>query len=125
MAEIRLINNLKGILYYLDIPLLDFVVKNRELIKAVDLNKGKLFPPELAVWGISYGNLNAFFERRTMKEGCMFYREHLKAIGMERFDFDIYIRKNNGNNNLDNYWVKFSDFGARCFKDIAEHNYTM
>ena len=125
MAEIRLINNLKGILYYLDIPLLDFEVKNRELIKAVDLNKGKLFPPELAVWGISYGNLNAFFERRTMKEGCMFYREHLKAIGMERFDFDIYIRKNNGNNNLDNYWVKFPDFGAGCFKDIAEHNYTM
>ena len=125
MAEIRLINNLKGILYYLDIPLLDFEVKNRELIKAVDLNKGKLFPPELAVWGISYGNLNAFFVRRTMKEGCMFYREHLKAIGMERFDFDIYIRKNNGNNNLDNYWVKFPDFGAGCFKDIAEHNYTM
>ena len=125
MAEIRLINNLKGILYYLDIPLLDFEVKNRELIKAVDLNKGKLFPPELAVWGISYGNLNAFFVRRTMKEECMFYREHLKAIGMERFDFDIYIRKNNGNNNLDNYWVKFPDFGARCFKDIAEHNYTM
>ena len=125
MAEIRLINNLKGILYYLDIPLLDFEVKNRELIKAVDLNKGKLFPPELAVWGISYGNLNAFFERRTMKEGCMFYRDHLKAIGMERFDFDIYIRKNNGNNNLDNYWVKFPDFGAGCFKDIAEHNYTM
>ncbi len=61
MAEISLINNLKGILYYLDIPLLDFEVKNRELIKAVDLNKGKLFPPELAVWGISYGNLNAFF----------------------------------------------------------------
>ena len=125
MAEIRLINNLKGILYYLDIPLLDFEVKNRELIKAVDLNKGKLFPPELAVWGISYGNLNAFFVRRTMKEECMFYREHLKAIGMERFDFDTYIRKNNGNNNLDNYWVKFPDFGARCFKDIAEHNYTM
>lgn len=123
MAEVRLINNLKGILYYLDTPLLDFEVKNRVLIKAVDLNNEKLFPMELAMWGISYGNLNAFFERRTMKEGCMFYREHLKAIGMERFDFDTYIRKNNGNNNLDNYWVKFPDFGARCFKDIAEHKY--
>ncbi|MBO6208333.1 MAG: hypothetical protein J6N53_13655 [Lachnospiraceae bacterium] len=122
MAEIRLINNLQGILYYLDTPLLDFEVKDRNLIKAVDLNGGNLYPMELAVWGISYGNLNAFFERRTMKEGCMFYREHLKAIGMERFDFDTYIRKNNGNNNLDNYWVKFPDFGAKCFRDIAEHN---
>ncbi|MBR3517536.1 MAG: hypothetical protein IKO10_14620 [Lachnospiraceae bacterium] len=42
MAEVRLINNLKGILYYLDTPLLDFEVKNRELIKAVDLNEGRL-----------------------------------------------------------------------------------
>ncbi len=42
MAEVRLINNLKGILYYLDTPLLDFEVKNRELSKAVDLNEGRL-----------------------------------------------------------------------------------
>ncbi len=122
MAEVRLIKNLKGILYYLDTPLLDFEIHNRELIRSVDLSGGELYPPELAVWGVSYGNINAFFERRTMKEGCMFYREHLKAIGMESFDFDEYIRHNNGNNNLDNYWVKFPDFGAGCFRDIAEHN---
>jgi len=121
MAEVRLIRNLKGILYFLDTPLLDFEIRDRELIKAVDLNEGRLFPPELAVWGISYMNINRFFKRRTMREGCMFYREHLRAIGMERFDFDEYIRKNNGNNNIDNYWVKFPDFGARCFRDIAEH----
>ena len=120
MAEVRLINNLKGILYYLDTPLLDFEIKERELIKAVNLSGSKLFPPELAVWGVTYGNLNAFFERRTMKEGCMFYREHLKAVGMDRFDFDEYIHKNNGNNNVDNYWVRFSHHGAKCFKDIAD-----
>ncbi|MBQ7586672.1 MAG: hypothetical protein IJT37_01435 [Lachnospiraceae bacterium] len=118
MAEVRLINNLKGILYYLDMPLLDFEIRNRELVRAVDLNEGKLFPPELAIWGISYGNINAFFQRRTMKEGCMFYREHLRAIGMERFDFDEYIRKNNGNNNVDNYWIRFPDFGAKRFGDL-------
>ena len=119
MAEVRLINNLKGILYYLDTPLLDFEIRDRRLIKAIDLNDGKLFPPELALYGITYGNINEFFERRTMKEGCMYYREHLRNIGMDRFDFDAYIRHNNGNNNLDNYWVKFEDFGAKCFADIA------
>lgn len=121
MAEIRLISDLKGILCYLNTPLLDFEIKNRELIKAVNLSDSKFFPPELAVWGITYGNINAFFERRTMKENCMFYREHLKAIGMDRFNFDEYIRKNNGNNNLDNYWVRFEDFGARSFEEIANH----
>ena len=34
MAEVRLINNLKGILYFLDTPLMDFEIKDRELIKA-------------------------------------------------------------------------------------------
>ena len=96
MAEVRLINNLKGILYYLDTPLLDFEIKNRELVKAVDLNEGKLFPPELALWGVSYSNINAFFQRRTMREGCMFYHEHLRAIGMDRFDFDEYIKNCGG-----------------------------
>lgn len=120
MAEVRWINNLKGILYYLNNPLLDFEIKDRSLIKAVNLSDGKLFPPELALYGISYGNINEFFERRTMKEGCMFYREHLKAIGMMKFDFDEYIKLNNGNNHLDNYWIKFEDFGAKSFEDICE-----
>ena len=88
MAENRLISNLEGILYYLDIPLLDFSVRNRQLVRAVNLSQSRLYPPELALYGISYGNLNEFFERRTMKEHSMFYREHLKAIGMEDFDFD-------------------------------------
>ncbi|MCR4789111.1 MAG: hypothetical protein K5888_11025 [Lachnospiraceae bacterium] len=118
MAEVRLICNLKGILYYLDTPLLDFEIRNRELIKADDLSGGRFFPPELAIYGVTYGNINEFFERRTMKEGCMYYREHLKNIGMEKFDFDRYIIKNNGNNNLDNYWVKFDGFGAGCFAEL-------
>ena len=107
MSEVRWIRNLKGVLYYLDTPLLDFEIRDRRLIKAVNLSGGALFPPELALYGISYGNLNAFFERRTMKEGCMNYREHLKNIGMDRFDFDEYIRRNGGSNMLDNYWVEF------------------
>lgn len=123
MAEVRLINNLKGILYYLDEPLLDFEIKNRELIRANDLSAGHYFPPELKLYGVTYGNLNEFFERRTMKDGCMLYREHLDAMGMDRFDFDKYITMKNGNNQLDNYWVKFDKIGASSFSDICNQNY--
>ena len=123
MAEVRWIFNLSGILYYLDTPLLDFSIKNRRLEYAKDLSGRRLYPPELALYGVSYANLNEFFERRTMKENCMFYREHLKAIGLKSFDFDTYIKKNNGNNHLDNYWVKFEDFGAKCFSDICSQKY--
>ncbi len=118
MAEVRLINNLKGILYYLDTPLIDFEIKDRELIKADDLSGKRLYPWELAECGVSYGSFNSFFQRRTMREGCMFYQEHLRAIGMEKMDFDLYIKKNNGNNHLDNYWVRFEDFGARRFSEL-------
>ena len=123
MAEKRQITNLSGVLYYLDIPLLDFSIQDKQLVRAINLSQTRFFPPELALYGISYGNLNEFFERRTMKENCMFYREHLRAIGMENFDFDLYLKKNNGNNHLDNYWVKFSGFGAACFADICEQEY--
>ena len=118
MAEVRLINNLKGVLYYLDTPLLDFEIKDRELIKADDLSGHQLYPYELAMLGVSYGSFVRFFQRRTIREGCMFYREHLRALGMDKMDFDLYIRKNNGNNHLDNYWVKFDDFGARKFSEL-------
>ncbi len=120
MAEVRLINNLKGILYYLDTPLLDFEIKDRDLIKADNLSGGKFFPPELALYGITYVNINEFFKRRTMKEGCMFYYEHLKALGFDRMEFDRYIMYKNGNNNLDNYWVRFEGFGATCWNDFVK-----
>lgn len=123
MSEIRLINNLSGILYYLDKPLLDFTISNRRLVKAINLSDSAYFPPELALHGITYGNINSFFERRTLKKNCMSYREHLKAIGMDSFDFDLYITKNNGNNNLDNYWIKFDNLGAKCFSDICNQDY--
>lgn len=119
MAELRMIRNLAGVLYYLDTPLLRFKIENKKLVEAQDLSEHKLWPPEIALYGLNYVNINDFFKRRTMKEGCMFYREHLNAIGMTVFDFDRYIRQNNGNNNLDNYWVKFDDFGAKCFADIV------
>ena len=119
MAEVRWIKNLEGILYYLETPLIDFQIKDRRLIRAEDLSGGRFYPPELALFGVSYGNFNEFFQRRTMKEGCMLYREHLKAIGMqEKFDFDRYILLNNGNNHLDNYWVRFDGYGAQSFREL-------
>lgn len=67
MSEIRLINNLKGTLYYLDTPILDFRIEGRKLLYSKDLSDCKYSPPELALHGVSYGNINAFFKRRTMK----------------------------------------------------------
>ncbi len=118
MSEVRWINNLMGTLYYFNTPIIEFKIEDRKLIYANDLSNGKYYPHELAMYGVSYGSFNEFFERRTMKENCMYYREHLHNIGMDQFNFDEYIKKNNGNNNLDNFWVMFEDFGARSFEEL-------
>ena len=118
MSAVKWINNLAGVLYYLNTPLLDFEIRERRLVRAENLSEGKLFPPELALYGVTYGNVNEFFARRTVQEGCMFYREHLRNLGLDHFDFDQYIRILNGNNHLDNYWVKFADGGAQCFEEL-------
>ena len=41
---------------------------------------------------------------------------------MDEMDFDKYIMMNNGNNNLDNYWVKFDGFGARNFIEMINQD---
>lgn len=61
MAEIRLISNLKAVLYYLDTPLLDFEIKERKLIRAIDLNESRIFPPELAILGNKLRKYQCFF----------------------------------------------------------------
>ena len=48
---------------------------------------------------------------------------YVSPYGVDPFDFDKYIMKNNGNNHLDNYWVRFEDFGAKSFYDIRYQEY--
>ncbi len=50
------------------------------------------------------------------QQETMFYREHLRALDMDRMNFDLY-KKNSGNNHLDNYWGKFENFGATKFSE--------
>ena len=49
----------------------------------------------------------------------MYYHEHLRNLGFDKMIFDTYIENNNGNNHLDNFWVRFENFGAKCYEDIV------
>lgn len=116
--EQMFIRNLEGTLYYQDKPLIMFKIQNMRLVEYTLLESQHL-PVELAVWGISYYNFNEFFKRRVVQDGAMFLRDYLDELHLEHYDFEQIVKRNNGSNHLDFYWVKFPNgVGIQKFEDI-------
>ena len=122
MSREYYLRNLEGTLYYKDIALFEFRIVNRELIYWKDLSNKELWPPEPKVYGMSYGSLNEFFNRRVVQDNAMLLSQYLKQMGLQYYDFEELVKKNNGSTH-DFYWVKFKDFGARNFSEICTQNY--
>lgn len=117
------IRNMEGTLYWRDMPLFEFVIRNRELVSYKDLSDGKMWPAEPKTFGMSYRSINEFFRRRVIDDHAMWLTDYLEALGLDHYDFEEIVKRNNGNNHLDDFWVKFDDLGAKTFKDIYEQQY--
>jgi len=117
------IKNLEGIMYFKDIPLFEFQIRNRELISYRDLSNHEFWPCEPRMNGMSYVSLNNFFQRRVVPDYAQDIGEYLDAIGLPYYDFEELVRRNNGGNHLDFFWVRFPDMGAQCWNDILTQNY--
>ena len=123
MSREYFIKNMKGILHYQNMPLLDFEIKNRELVKGVDLSGQRYWPPEIKVWGLSYVHLNDFFSRRVVPDNQMLLHDYLQAMNLESYNFEEMIKRRNGANGVDDYWVKFDGVGAKTFEEIRTQKY--
>ena len=108
MAEVRLINNLKGVLYFLDTPILDFEIKDRELIKADDLSGHQLYPYELAMLGIP--SIAMAQNKREEKHGFVCNENGFSYIGLNPADEII-------ESNLQMY-LKMSRKSRQHFQDL-------
>lgn len=116
--EQMFIKNMEGTLYWQDEPLIAFKIKNRRLESYQLLQKEHL-PVEMDVWGISYYNFNEFFKRRVVEDGAMLLSDYLDALKLDHYDFEQIVKRNNGSNHLDFYWVKFPNgVGVQKFDDI-------
>ena len=124
-VERRYLQNLKGILYHKDMPLLQFEIKDKQLVSWQDLSGQKMWPAEFKVWGVSYRNFNEFFRRRVVEEHTMFMREWLNALGLEEYDFEKIIKVHSGCNNLDYYWVKMEGAPYQCWDEISKQQWPM
>lgn len=111
------IKNIEGTLYSFDVPLCEFSIKDRELVYFKDLSNKKFYPFELALGGATYGSFNNFFNRRVVKDYAMFIREYLNDMGLDSYDIDELVKRNNGSCH-DTYWIKFKDFGVKSWDEL-------
>lgn len=123
MSKEYFINNLKGTMYCQDLALFEFEIKDRELVSYQDLSRQKWWPMEAKVYGMSYRSLNDFFRRRVVQDYAMWLQDYLKGMGLSGYDFEELVKRNNGSNHLDEYWVKFDRIGAKCYNDIWTQKY--
>lgn len=115
--------NMKGVLLCEDLSLVDFEIKERQLIYARDLSNGERYPWALFRYGLTYQGFNTFFNMRVVRDYAQDLRDYLECMGLKAYDFEALVKKMNGWNALDMYWVRFDDLGARCWADICSQKY--
>lgn len=75
------------------------------------------------MWGLSYVHLNDFFSRRVIPDNQMLLHDYLQAMKLESYNFEEMIKRRNGTNGIDDYWVKFEGIGAGTFEEIGTQKY--
>ena len=117
------INNIKGILYHKDTPLIDFEIKNTHLVYAKDLSNGELYPFEFEMFGLNYAAFNSFFNERVVRNHTQYLRDYLDGMGLRHYDMEELVKRMNGWNGVGYFWVKFDNIGAKCWNDIISQKY--
>lgn len=117
------IGEISGILHYKDIPLIDFSINGFRVVYAKDLSGGKYYPYHFHVAGLTYHAFNAFFNDRVVREHAQDMRDYLDTMRLRHYDFDELIKKMNGWDALGYHWVKFTNIGAKNWRDICTQRY--
>ena len=122
MMDKYYIQNLDGTLYKKDIPILYFKIDGQQLIEYKKLADKKYLPAHLD-GKISYNNIRSFFEDRVVEYGAMWVDDYIHALGLESYNFEEIIKRNNGWNHLDLFWIKLKNIGATSWNEILHQKY--
>ncbi len=123
MSKEHFIKNLKGTMYHQNLALFEFEIKDRQLISCHDLSNQKWWPMEPKEFGMSYRSLNDFFRRRVVQDYAMWLSDYLEGMGLSCYNFEELVKRNNGSNHLDEYWIRFDGIGAQCYDEIWTQKY--
>lgn len=122
MKGIHYLRDLTGTLHYKDTPLCYFSMVNREIVNSI-IYTTDFLPPEIYQLGINYSSINSFFQYRVVRDYAQYIGEYLESLGLKYYDFEEIVKRNNGWNHSDYYWMKFDYFGARGWKEIQTQEY--
>lgn len=107
-----------------DISLFTFEIRNRDLVNSNQLCEKKDLPWEFFELGVnSIKAFNMFFRERVVQYGAQDIDKYVHTLGLEFYDFEEMVKRNNGWNHTGFYWVKFENMGAKCFKELYEQEY--
>lgn len=73
--------------------------------------------------GITYAGINHFFAERVVRYGAQEIEDYLDFLELKQYDFEQIVKKLNGWNALDNYWLKFKGIGASSWNEVTTQRY--
>lgn len=106
------VGNLGGILYYKDIPVLDFKFKGDYPIKYDVINEHYL-PYEMKLFG-NFEGLISFFDDRCTPDTRIGIHEVIKETPIQYYNKERIMRYNHGQCIHDCYWIE-QDNDNRCW----------
>ena len=116
--------NIKGTLMREDNELVYFEVKNKELVKFDVINDDiKLYPYHFTIRPMNAVIIDQFFKDRVIEFGCMQLKEYLDYLNLKYYDYEEIVKRNNGWNMVDLWWVKFDGIGAKNWKEVQTQKY--
>lgn len=121
------IKNLQGTFMYKNTSLFDFKIEGARLGYLYEHNRYKnyIYYPYFFRFSdtIEYGDINDYFKDNSVQDGAQDIRVYLELMGLLSYDLDELVKRTNGWNHIDCYWVRFYNFGATTFKQIKEQLY--
>jgi hypothetical protein len=127
LMERHHIKNLEGVFMREDTPLVDFKIVNYRLVYVHEYDRQKnkkSYPAEfLFDDAITYGDLDDYFKNHVVEDGAQDIHNYLLSLGLKTYDLDEIVKRLNGNNFINFFWVKFSNMGARTWKEVMTQRY--
>ena len=126
------VQNLKGTFMYKDIPFADFCIEEACLtyFKETDRDSNwRMYPAEWVVsirtdigitGSIEYITLNEYFKNHVVEDGAYNLHNYLKSLGLDHYDLDEIIKRNNGTDWVTDFWVKFEGVGCQSYAELRE-----
>lgn len=116
--------NIKGTLMRKNESLVYFEVKDKVLTEyKVISDDRRLYPYHFTVEPINSVIIDMFFKDRVIEFGCMQLQEYLDHLNLKYYDYEEIIKRNNGWNRLDCWWIRFDGIGAKTWEEIKTQKY--